>query len=39
MDSIVIIGGGLAAANAVETLRDEGFILVRQPGAPPAEEG
>ena len=25
MDSIVIIGGGLAAANAVETLRDEGF--------------
>lgn len=25
MDSIVIIGGGLCAANAVETLRDEGF--------------
>lgn len=25
MDSIVIIGGGLAAANAVETFRDEGF--------------
>ena len=25
MDSIVIIGGGLAAANTVETLRDEGF--------------
>ena len=25
MDSMVIIGGGLCAANAVETLRDEGF--------------
>ena len=25
MDSIVVIGGGLAAANTVETLRDEGF--------------
>ena len=39
MDSIVIIGGGLAAANAVETLRDEGFtgpitVVADEPALP-----